>query len=233
MYHYTYEITYKTGMKYIGVRSSKIKPELDKYMGSSKHTPKKGVKVILNTFTTRKEAVAHEIYLHNYNDVSNNLNYYNKAKQTSIGFDTTGTKHMTSQETKDKISKSHKGKIFSKEHKENISKSRQGLKPSKESIAKMVAKTTGQTRTEEFKKSRTGTKNQAFRPWYYEKNGITCIVNNLTIRDFAIQEKVKEKMVRTRLNKHNKNKPASKGYFKGITFGLLTLLPNGDFVKDK
>lgn len=42
-YHYVYEITnIYNGMRYIGARSSKVKPELDtKYMSSSRHLKKK------------------------------------------------------------------------------------------------------------------------------------------------------------------------------------------------
>lgn len=99
-YHYTYLITNtNTNMKYIGVRSCNCLPENDSYMGSSKYLTEdirqeslaNFTKEILSLFETRVEAINEEIRLHNLYDVAKNPEYYNKAKQTSTGFDTTGT----------------------------------------------------------------------------------------------------------------------------------------------
>lgn len=101
-YHYTYML--HGDISYIGVRSSKCLPELDiKYWGSSKHTPKNisetHTKLILAEFPTRKEAVEHEIQLHNFYEVSTNDMYYNKAKQTTTGFDTLGVPSLNRDKT--------------------------------------------------------------------------------------------------------------------------------------
>ena len=97
MNHYTYFLTAKepfNGMKYyIGVRSCKSNPEEDKYMGSSKIIKRNKVAVdkhILATWNSRKEAVSHEILLHECFDVALNKEFFNQAIQTSTGFDTTG-----------------------------------------------------------------------------------------------------------------------------------------------
>lgn len=100
MYHYTYLITNnENGMKYIGVRSSKCIPEEDDiYMGSSKVLnaviSQLGVsgfiKEILEKFESRELAVQNEIELHNKFDVDRNVEFYNKSKQTSTGFDQYG-----------------------------------------------------------------------------------------------------------------------------------------------
>ena len=99
MYHYTYLIENKlNGKKYIGVRSSQNDPNTDFYWSSSKSLKHEinligrdnFRKIILDIFDTRKEAVYNEIELHKFYDVGNNPNFYNKAKQTSTGFDTTG-----------------------------------------------------------------------------------------------------------------------------------------------
>lgn len=127
MNHYTYKITYNTGKYYIGVRSCKCKPEEDtKYLGSSKHTPNDKVilKEILAVFTTRKEAVLSEIELHNKFEVSTNEMFYNKAKQTSVGFDTSGI--TLTKEHLEKISNGLKGRTFSDIHRARISKSLTG-----------------------------------------------------------------------------------------------------------
>lgn len=98
MYHYTYLLIHlepkDERMFYIGVRSSKVAPDKDPYMGSSKSMTKEEKsncdKLILEEFSTRAEALAHEIFLHNKFDVATNPKFFNNAKQTSTGFDTTG-----------------------------------------------------------------------------------------------------------------------------------------------
>jgi len=156
-HHYVYKITNNkpTDSKkyYIGVRTCKncLPKEDIEYMGSSKSLnesiQKNGrdvfVKEILSIWKTRKEAVNEEIRLHNKFDVAKNPKFYNKAKQTSTGFDTTGThlsdKHkksisrffkgrLDSEDTKRKKSESMKGRIFTEKHKKNMSESMKGKK---------------------------------------------------------------------------------------------------------
>ena len=137
--HYVYRITNTQENKhYYGVRSSKINPKLDlgiKYFSSSsdkefineqqenRHIFKYK---IVKQFDSRKEAVCLEIKLHNKFDVAKNESFYNRAKQTSTGFDPTRTK--ISEETKKKISIANKGKKQSEEQKQNKSKSMLGRK---------------------------------------------------------------------------------------------------------
>ena len=92
--HYVYLLTDGI-MNYIGARSCNYRIDADSsYLGSSKHIPSEFKKVcnkiILGRFNTRKEAIAYEIELHNKFDVAKNEQFYNRAKQTSTGFDTTG-----------------------------------------------------------------------------------------------------------------------------------------------
>lgn len=103
MLHYTYRITnIKLNKHYYGCRSSKVEPKLDlgiKYFSSSKdklfvqdqkenslHYKYKIIKI----FNTREEAIQLEIKLHNRFNVGINESFYNKSKQTSIGFSTFG-----------------------------------------------------------------------------------------------------------------------------------------------
>ena len=138
MNHYTYFLTAKepfNGMKYyIGVRSCKVNPEEDKYLGSSKVIKRNKIAVdkhILATWNTRQEAVSHEILLHDCFNVSTNKEFFNQSKQTALGFDTTGmlspmkgkkhtleaiekmreSKLNQSSETKQKISNTLKGHL--------------------------------------------------------------------------------------------------------------------------
>ena len=105
-YHYVYRITNKENNKhYYGVRSSKIKPKLDlgiKYFSSStdkefineQKTNKDKFKYkIIKIFETRINALNLEIYLHKKFEVAKSPNFYNRSKQTSIGFDLGDTHH--------------------------------------------------------------------------------------------------------------------------------------------
>ncbi|WP_057042132.1 NUMOD3 domain-containing DNA-binding protein [Campylobacter coli] len=127
MFHYTYLIEYTTGKKYMGVRSSKVPPEEDtKYVGSSLITPNDKIlrKIILQQFETRQEALQSEIEYHKKYDVAVNTDYYNRARQTSTGFDVTGTKFT--KEHREKIGKSNLGKIISEETRRKLSIAHKG-----------------------------------------------------------------------------------------------------------
>jgi hypothetical protein len=106
MYHYTYLLINNSDNRmYIGARSSKVLPADDPYMSSAKTVSREYKrncrKHILKIFKTRKEAIAHEIYLHTLFEVGVNPEFFNAAKQTSIGFDTAGTR----------LTKEHRAKI--------------------------------------------------------------------------------------------------------------------------
>lgn len=154
MSHYTYFLTAKEpyqGMKYyIGVRSCNGKPEEDSYVCSSKIIKRNKIKVskqVLAVWSSRKEALSHEILLHDCFDVAKNPEFFNQAKQTTFGFDANGKvspmkgKNHTeeanqknrlahlgkkakpcSEEKKKKISLANKGRVKSAEAREKMSK---------------------------------------------------------------------------------------------------------------
>lgn len=111
-YYYTYLlISPDDGLMYIGSRGCDVPPEMDtKYMSSSKAVSKEYLnrcdKLILEVFLTYKDALSHEIYLHNLHDVAVNAKFFNKSKQTSTKFTIAGTRQ--SAETKMKISEANK-----------------------------------------------------------------------------------------------------------------------------
>lgn len=113
-FHYTYLLLDNNGKMYIGARSCIVHPIDDNYWSSSKYVLNaitKGIKFnkqILSIWNTRKEAINHEILLHEIFDVAKNQSFYNKAKQTSTKFDTTG--FVFSEEQKLKISIASKRK---------------------------------------------------------------------------------------------------------------------------
>lgn len=156
-YHYTYRITnIKDRMYYYGVHSCDCSPKEDigvKYFSSSnkkefikeqKENPQDYKYKVLKIFSTRKEAVEHEIFLHKKFNVKIHEQFYNNANQTSTGFDASGKgvyvnefgnnelfsleeakrrclngvcKNIPkSEETKRRMSESSKGKKKSQEH---------------------------------------------------------------------------------------------------------------------
>ena len=103
MYHYVYRITnLAVGKHYYGKRSSKNLPVSDigiNYFSSSKDedfirdqkvNPQNYEYIVVAICDSAKEAVELEIYLHAYYDVGVNPKFYNRAKQTTTGWDTTG-----------------------------------------------------------------------------------------------------------------------------------------------
>lgn len=105
MSHYTYMLKVKEPTDarslYIGVRTCKDQPELDSaYLSSclplkawiKANGADKVEKIILSRWPTRKEAMAHEVLLHDCFDVGRNDKFWNQARQTSdrFHFDFTG-----------------------------------------------------------------------------------------------------------------------------------------------
>ena len=110
-HHYVYHSFEEWGREYIGVRSCDCLPEEDtKYFGSfSDKSFNPTEKTILFVCETRKEAAGIEIKLHDFFDVAVNPQFANRAKATSIKFDTTGTGKTHTEETKKKLSVAKSG----------------------------------------------------------------------------------------------------------------------------
>lgn len=173
IYHYVYRITNLVEKKhYYGKRSSKCDPKLDlgvKYFSSStdkefrvdqKNNPQNYRYKIIGLFTTNELAFSREIKLHSKFNCAASDKFYNKANSRTSKFSILGTK--SSIETRQKISKSLKGKpktaqhiknandakrkagttskgsILTQEHKDKISKANKGRKRSTEEIQKYI-----------------------------------------------------------------------------------------------
>jgi hypothetical protein len=87
-YYYTYYTYEEFGRGYIGSRQSKVPPEEDtRYMGSYRDkTFKPTQKIILQTYNTRKEALADEVKLHEFYQVHKNPHFANKVRLGSPDF---------------------------------------------------------------------------------------------------------------------------------------------------
>ena len=130
IYHYVYRITNLVEKKhYYGKRSSKCDPKQDLgkiYFSSStdkefkvdqKLNPQNYRYKILQTFSSGSLAIARESKLHYKFNVGSNPKFYNRAKQTPKGFDSTGVPKVNligkprSLQTRQNISAGLKGKM--------------------------------------------------------------------------------------------------------------------------
>jgi len=158
MHHYTYMIK-ANDMFYIGARSCDVLPEEDSYFSSCKtllawikdNGVTNLIKDIISVFPTRALAIEHEIELHNFYDVAANKLFWNKAKQTSIGFDTAGTHIPKTEEHKAKIGAAHKGRKLSEEQKRSHSEKMKGRKLSDEHKVKLTNSLIGRKHSDETK----------------------------------------------------------------------------------
>lgn len=151
-YHYVYYSYEEWGRGYIGSRSCDCIPEKDtNYFGSfTDKTFKPKNKIILQEFNCRKDAFKFEAFLHEFYQVHINKHFANRAKLTTTGFSRLGIK--LSRETREKMSKSAKGRIFSLDTREKIKKSRLGKSTSRKQKEK----------ARETCKNRIGNKNPMF-----------------------------------------------------------------------
>jgi hypothetical protein len=161
-YHYTYLITnIENGMKYIGVRSCKSKPEEDigvKYFSTSsdnsfineqKEYPERFTYKVLKIWKSRREANLHEQFLLLTINAAQNPIYYNRNNSVAK-FDTFG-KNL-SPEHRAKISAGGKGRKLSEETKVKMREAAKNRKPpTAETRAKIGAKSKGRKHTDEYK----------------------------------------------------------------------------------
>lgn len=92
--YYTYYTFGEDGRGYIGCKpSGSENPESDGYLGSfSDDTFNPTHKVVISTHATPEEALKAEVSLHALFEVAIEPHFANRAKQTSSGFTTAGTK---------------------------------------------------------------------------------------------------------------------------------------------
>lgn len=152
--HYVYRITNILLKKhYYGTRSTtKSNPCHDlgvTYFSSSKDTdfkmdqklnPNNYKYKIVRICNTREQAIVLEIHLHNKFNVATSSNFYNRSKQTSKSFDTSGI-----------ALKNFRSYTMSEETKQKIREANLGKTQSIETIAKRVAKLKGHITSEETK----------------------------------------------------------------------------------
>jgi hypothetical protein len=207
IYHYVYRITNLVEKKhYYGKRSSKCDPKKDlgvKYFSSStdkefredqKLNPQNYRYKIVARFNTSSKAITRESKLHSIFNVGVNPSFYNKVKQKSTWFDSTGIKH--SEETKKKMSiaatgrlchentkaaasKYFKNKPKSAEQKLKMKLAMTGKKKTQSSIEKTAYAKRGIPLTAEHKSKLAGTKNKYFIGYYITPDNVISIKKEL------------------------------------------------------
>lgn len=260
MHHYVYLLIdtdpQDSRKFYIGVRSSKFRPYEDPYMGSSKSMTKEEKhrcdKLLLEEFPTRKEAVAYEVFLHTKFDVARNPEFYNKAKQTSTGFDTTGMKfvftesHINNMKAASSKRKSWpKGWNHTEAAKNAISDAKKGIPRTEETKKKLSDKMKalyesgyvhpciGTTHSESTKQlissvriqkgSSKGTKNNRFSPWFItDSEGNTESFYTKTKQEKSIEEGFKPSYFTSLSTVSKGTFPLKKGKYKGYIIGNIS-----------
>ena len=219
MNHYTYLLINKTtNLLYIGKRSCTCLPEEDvDYMSSSKYVPKtECTKIILRTFKTAQEALENEIYYHNLYNVGQNPLFYNRSKQTSSSFDTTGISYPKSQKTRELLSKTKLGKIpnWSAEGKQTI------LSNLQKGLAAEARKKSGDTLKQNG--SNKGILNAGFKPWYITTETVTYLYTCISKSELSVQQGHYNKYFADLQKKFNKQGPVlTRDYGLIIDMGFL------------
>jgi len=205
-------------MKYIGMHSTTIEPELDsRYMGSGKALPsmakrEKAVKEILKIFTTRSQARKYEIKLIKEFRCVDSPEYYNIRTSTHDKYNSS-----LSKEHRKQISKRHRGvpRPYLRKYK---GKNRT---PAQKAADERLRQTT--KGIPNLKKGHPGTSNHAFIPWYYiTPQGEYVEVFDMTKADLAKKLKISSTTLAQYFRPENQHKLITNGrVFKGYTFGNL------------
>lgn len=251
--HYVYLLQHKEKeMYYIGVRSCRCAIGDDSYMGSSRLMTAEDRsacnKIVLKRFVTRSDAVAYEIELHEMFDVAANPLFYNKAKQTSVGFDTSGVPVAFTEEHREYLSISraayneqygNPGRSKDPEIRKKLSKA--GLAWYTKNKSKCLGRTLTDVHKAKISKGLLGSKHpestkekirathkakavthKGFKPWWYEINGKRAEVYDMTIKTFAEIKGVEFHVVKDRFRKEYTGKTKQTQPLQGYAFGRIT-----------
>ena len=214
MNHYVYLLTFNDGMKYVGCRSTKHKPELDNvYLGSGGNLPTRDIgtcqKHILKVFPTREDAILYEIDYIIRNQCVQSDKWYNLRTRTH---DRHGSKNTP--EHIAKVIESRKGLVC------NTRSGERRTAAQKAADAKLrVGLGNGESNPA---KAHKGTDNQGFVPWYHiSPEGVYTEVLDLTKAEYASKLGVTPRQLSHRFHYKNIHKAATTKPLKGWTFGNL------------
>lgn len=218
MYHYVYTLMFNDDMKYIGMRSTTVLPELDiLYLGSGAglpkdRSPKTCGKTIVEIFPTRKGASDYEQDLIiEYGAVASE-EFYNRRLRTH-------DKHGSelSMEHRRMISACHKGRDRTAYGKKYTGVGRTPAQ--KAGSIRAAEKVRG---TKDPAKGSPGITNQGFVPWYYiTPEGVRVEVHNETKAEYAHKFGFTVRQLMHRFHYSNEHKEGRYHPFTGWIFGNL------------
>lgn len=212
MNHYTYELRFENGMKYIGVRSCKCPIDEDSYVGSSKLIPSTLYatceKVILGVFDTRIDAQQDEITRHAKLDVARNPEYYNGINAKSTGFSPVGLTAKVSENV------ANRAKRFRAYRGENRTEAQ---KLADQALSKFKG-------TKNPAKGLSGLDNTQVKPWYYVTPEGEYVEVYTSIRQYIKSHPIFKAWPVSRIYERMSiapHIPGLKGAIKGFTFGYI------------
>lgn len=217
MYHYVYLLTFSNGMKYVGMHSTTIQPELDAcYLGSGSLLPERDLnsckKEILGTFDSREEASNYEIQEIVSRDAVKSEEYYN---QKISCHDKHGSK--LSEEHKENIRKWATGRVRTELRGKYLKGNRTPAQQANDE--RMRIETKG---IKNPLKGLSGTLNSGFKPWYYiTPEGNYVEVYDKTKQEMAVELGFTPRQLGHGFHHTNQHKKAKTLPRKGWIFGDL------------
>lgn len=222
MNHYLYLLEFSDGKKYVGARSTKLKPQLDTcYLGSGKALPTDRSncnKIILATYSSREELIRAEIQFIINNNCVKSDTYYNLRTSTfdKHGMGCTNTDFLKGK-TKENTEYIRKANIVRRSYTGNNRTPAQ-----KAHDESMRGVSTGPNAA----KGNPGISNPAFIPWYYiTPNGDYHEVFDKTKQEFAKSIGATVRQINHRFIKENEHKQVHRTRgakpLRGYTFGNL------------
>lgn len=222
MYHYTYLLEFADGMKYVGVHSTHIPPELDtRYLGSGRALPPRNPKTckkrVLATYPTREEAIEAELHYITSNQCCESDKYYNlrktstdlhgRTKETCAGIATTAEKLRGR-----KIGKMSKYAANHLKGEERTPAQKAGAKAMRKALTGKSNPATGHH----------GISNSGFTSWYsIDPDGNYEEHKTETKQEFAMRHGRDPQSVVNRCRPQAEHVRAIKGKWKGWLFGNL------------
>ena len=166
--HYVYYSYEEFGRGYIGCRTSDCLPEDDDYLGSyHDETFSPTNKIVLETFSTREEALQAEIDLHEFYQVDKNPHFANKARQKTTGFYYSAKGVVRTEEYKQKMSESMLRREYQREW---VEKAKQNRRSFEGEANPFYGKEHSQETKELLKQRTTQTWKNQPHPWIGKKH---------------------------------------------------------------
>ena len=149
------------------------------------------------------------------------FNTYSSGYNATAGGDDVG---VFTEERKQKIGAASKGRRLSARTKELIGAANRGkvmTEEAKEKISKAMSKLAKANNYESRFTNGLGIEAPAFKPWWYEKDGVRIEVVDCTLKDYALRNGYSVSTFTKQFGKQRAGKQVQTGMFAGMTFGYV------------